>query len=310
MGLFGRVRKGDGWLAIDIGADGYYAVCVSRVAAGKPVVVLSVFQAADSLATADALARFGKPLRASQRRCTTLLGHGQYQMLSVDAPDVPANERKEAVRWRLKDLIDFPVDQATIDLLDAPLDKTAVARKHTMLAVVARNDVIAQRQDLFSAAKIGLSVIDIPDMAQRNISVLLESEGRGLAMLSFDASGGLLTVTYAGELYLSRRIEVSIDQLMSDDAQTNCFDRITLELQRSLDHCDRQYHFIVVAKLVLAPIDVPALQAHLAGNLYIPVEMLDLADIVDLSQAPVLLAAQQRFFMCLGAALRQEPGEP
>jgi MSHA biogenesis protein MshI len=39
-----------------------------------------------------------------------------------------------------------------------------------------------------------------------------------------------------------------------------------------------------------------------------PVQMLDLADIVDLSDAPHLLKSQQqqRFFMCLGAALRQE----
>jgi MSHA biogenesis protein MshI len=310
MGLFNRVRKGDGWLAIDIGADGLYAVCVARADEGKPVVVLAAFQSADTLATVDALARFGKQLRASQRHCTTLLSHGQYQMLSVEAPNVPPEELKDAVCWRLKDMLDFPVEQATIDLIDAPVDKKAVARKHMLLAVAARNEVIAQRQQVFSQAKIGLSVIDIPDMAQRNISALMEQEGRGLAMVSFDAHGGLLTVTQGGELYLSRRIEVSLPQLMADDAQANYFDRLTLELQRSLDHCDRQYHFIVIAKLVLAPIDLPALQAHLTASLYIPVKMLDLADIVDLSQAPALAAAPSRFFLCLGAALRQEASAP
>lgn len=336
MGLFGRLHNGAQRLAISIGEDGMYAVSVHHTVAGKPTVTLAVFQAQEKSSQEEALEKFGKQLRARKYRCTTLLSHGQYQLLSIDAPSVPPDEMKEAVRWRLKDMIDFPVDQATIDTVDVPASKTPSVRNQAMLAVAAQNSIIEQRQMLFSKAGIALTVIDIPDMAQRNISARLELEGRGIAMLSFNADGGLLTVTYGGELYLSRRIDVGLAQLLASDAkpardakkaqapdselaidaaklapsdaQLNCFDKITLELQRSLDHCDRQYHFIVVAKLVLAPIEAPALQAHLAAHMYMPVEMLDLADIVDLSDAPHLLKPQQqqRFFLCLGAALRQE----
>jgi MSHA biogenesis protein MshI len=334
MDLFGRLHKNGQRLAISIADDGMYAVSMRRSVAGKPAVTLAMFHAPEKGAPEAALEKFGKQLRTQKYRCTTLLAQGQYQLLSVDAPIVPPDEMKEAVRWRLKDMIDFPVDQATIDMVDVPVAKAPGVRNQTLFAVAAQNSVIEQRQMLFSTAKIALTVIDIPDMAQRNISTLLEPEGRGLAMLSFNADGGLLTVTYGGELYLSRRIDVSLTQLLSSqsalgvgksaggdrdvvpdeaqlapsDAQLNCFDKITLELQRSLDHCDRQYHFIVVAKLVLAPIEAPALQAHLVANMYMPVEMLDLADVVDLSDAPHLLKTQQqqRFFMCLGAALRQE----
>lgn len=334
MGLFGRLNNGGQRLAICTADDGLYAVSVRRAVAGKPTVTLAMFQAPEKGAPELALEKFGKQLRTKKYRCTTLLAQGQYQLLSVDAPNVPQDEMKEAVRWRLKDMIDFPVGDATIDMVDVPVSKAPGVRNQTLLAVAAQNSIIEQRQMLFSAAKIALTAIDIPDMAQRNISTLLEPEGRGLAMLSFNADGGLLTVTYGGELYLSRRIDVSLTQLLHSqsapgtmksgvrdielvteatqlaptDAQLNCFDKITLELQRSLDHCDRQYHFIVVAKLVLAPIEAPALQTHLAANMYMPVEMLDLADVVDLSDTPHLLKAQQqqRFFLCLGAALRQE----
>lgn len=338
MGLFRGLHRGGQLLAISIANDGLYAVSVRHAGAGKPSVTLAMFQAPEAGAQEAALEKFGKQLRAKKYRCTTLLAQGQYQLLSVDAPVVPPDEMKEAVRWRLKDMIDFPVVQATIDMVDVPLSKAPGVRHHVMLAVAAQNIVIEERQTLFSKAGIALDVIDISDMAQRNISARLEPEGRGLAMLSFNVDGGLLTVTYGGELYLSRRIDVSLTQLLStqsapdvkksdargaqlmpdemqlttSEAQLNCFDKITLELQRSLDHCDRQYHFIVVAKLVLAPLEVPALQAHLAANMYMPVEMLDLADIVDLSDVPDLLALQQqqRFFLCLGAALRQEESVP
>ena len=281
-----------------------------------PAVTLAASYAFVRDSAVEALETLAKELHISRYHCTTLLASAEYQLLSVDAPNVPADELKTAIRWRLKDMLDFHIDDATIDVLDVPADKNASVRNRTMYAVAARNSLIEQRQNWFAEAKIPLSVIDIPEMAQRNISALLEPEGRGVALLSFDTDGGLLTVTYGGGLYLSRRIDVTLSQLVqSDDGQRNaCYDRITLELQRSLDHFDRQYHFIALSKLVLAPLGDTAggLQEYLAANLYVPVEALNLDTVIDFSRVPELknLQAQQHYFMTLGAALRQEENAP
>ncbi|MEG1055575.1 MAG: agglutinin biogenesis protein MshI, partial [Janthinobacterium sp.] len=111
-------------------------------------------------------------------------------------------------------------------------------------------------------------------------------------------------------LYLARRIDVTVTQLAdaSDTQRQQCYDKITLELQRSFDHFDRQFHFITIARLVLAPTGSDGLHGYLADNLYMPVEALDLATLFDFSKVPDLSAAagQARFFLALGAALRQE----
>ena len=258
------------------------------------------------------LEKFGKDVHANRYACTTLLAPNEYQVLSVEAPTVPREELKTAIRWKLKDMLDFHVDDATIDVLEVPLDKDAPVRNRSMYAVAARNQVVEQRQTLFADAKISLSVIDIPDLAQRNIAALLEPPGRGLAMLSFDSDGGLLTVTYAGELYMSRRIDITLAQLesASEEELTPLFERVTLELQRSLDHFDRQYHFITLAKLLLAPLPEKAarLEAYLASNLYTPVASFTLDEVFDFAKVPDLrsLPAQQQYFFALGAALRLE----
>jgi MSHA biogenesis protein MshI len=258
------------------------------------------------------LEKMAKELRTVRYECTTLLASNEYQLLSVEAPAVPQEELKTAIRWRLKDMLDYRVDDATIDVLDVPFEKDAPARNHSMYVVAARNQLIEQRQTLFDNAKIPLTVIDIPDLAQRNISVLLESEGRGVALLSFDSDGGLLTVTYSGELYLSRRIDVSLAQITNaiGDEKVLLFEKITLELQRSLDHFDRQYHFISVSALQLAPLGRTntGLADYLASNLYLPVESLNLETILDLAKVPELKGSelQQRYFLALGAALRLE----
>lgn len=310
MGFFTKPKKQDGLLAIAFNGEGMLAARIKRSDKGMPAVRLASFVAADKGVAAALLEKTGKDLYAQSYRCATLLGGGEYQLLSVEAPNVPIEERKTAVRWRLKDMLDFPVDQATIDVLDIPTDKASQGRGQNVFVIAARNSVIETRQNLFADAKLGLQIIDIPEMAQRNISALMEPEGRGLAMLSFGADGGLLTVTFNGELYLSRRIDVTLDQLLDSDHERKHahYDKITLELQRSLDHFDRQYNFINVVKLVLAPTGASGLDEYLSSNLYTKVETLDLASVLDLSAVPELVAAaqQQKFFLALGAALRHE----
>jgi MSHA biogenesis protein MshI len=259
----------------------------------------------------ELLARAGREMHAHAYRSITVLASGEYQILSVDAPNVPADELKTAVRWRLKDMLDFHVDDATVDVLDLPIDPNAAVRaQHSMFAIAARNSVIEARQKLFTSAKVELAVIDIPELAQRNISALVEPAGRGVAMLSFGDEGGLLTVSYRGELYLARRIDLALEQLLDEDIDRRnaAFDRVTLELQRSLDNFERQYSFISVARLVLAPSSVQGLDDYLSSNLYTPVDTLDLATVFDFERTPELAdkSLQQRFMVPLGAALRHE----
>jgi len=309
MRLFKRAKNKEGWLSVAVARDGVTAAVVDRIAGSRPHVRFACFLPGQvTVETIDKAAREGT---AASRHVVTLLASGDYQMLNVEAPNVPREELRTAIRWRLKDLLDFPAAEATIDVLDIPLDANARAQQ-SVFAVAARNAVIQPRQKLFLDAKVDLHAIDIPEMAQRNVSAMLEPEGRGVAMLSFGDDGGLLTVSYRGELYLSRRFDVTLAHLLEPDhdRKHQSFDKITLELQRSLDHFERQYSFISIAKLVLGPSPVSGLDEYLSSNLYTPVETLDLAALFDLSRTPELAdkAQQQRFFLAIGAALREGEG--
>jgi MSHA biogenesis protein MshI len=147
-------------------------------------------------------------------------------------------------------------------------------------------------------------------MAQRNIAAQYENEGRGLALLAFDDTGGLLTFTGGGELYLARRIEISLGQLQDADEnlRQQSYDRLELELQRSMDSFDRNFHHTAVNRLVVAAPVASGLIEKLRENMYVPVERVDLSQVLDLSEVPELLneEAQLDAFYALGAALREE----
>ncbi len=266
------------------------------------------------------LTRLRRDLHLDRCRCTTLLKSSDYQMIQVEAPNVLPNEMKNAVRWRIKDMIDFPVNEATVDSVFIPGTEAAVGRPAQMLAVAARNQVIAAAVKPFNDAEIPLEIIDVPEFAQRNIARFLEPEGRGVALLSLDDRSGLLTFTCDGELYQHRRIDVTLASLRGADPGENegadvrmelegPYERLAVELQRSLDHFDRQFPRVAVAKLVVTPVPgADKLTDYLGNRLDFPVEWLHLSEVMDFPDIVELHepARQSQCLQLIGGALRVE----
>jgi len=298
-------------LSVAVYADRMDVAQVGRAASGRPEVQIceSYLKKGDDVETLKSVARAVRPNRF---HCSAMLDAADYQIQLVEAPTVPREELKSAVRWKLKDLLDYPVDAATVDVADVPADRLGAARAHYLYAVTARNARVAACMKLFRDAKFPLQVIDVPDMAQRNIARLFEEAGRGVALLAFDDRGGLLTFTADGELYMTRHTDVTAAQLteVRGDLREQTLERLVLELQRSFDHFDRQFSYVTVSRLLLAPLAVDiGLDRHLIENLDVPVQALDLAEVLDFPGAPELRdPARQGFRLhIIGAALRDQP---
>lgn len=256
----------------------------------------------------DALSRLAQSKGLKRYRCASLLGESLYRMAQLEAPAVPQEERVQALRWRLKDVVDFPVDGAAVAVVDIP---TEGGRQAHVFAVIAPREVVAERMALFNDARIPLEAIDIPEMAVRNVASLFEEANRGLAFLVLNAGESLLTITFGGELYLSRRIEVSSQALAEADSERRqqMLERLALELQRTLDNFDRQYGFISVSRLlVCSEFDCATTVAALAQNLYLPVQVADLTQVADFNTIPELRSAerQAQCLLAIGAALRSD----
>jgi MSHA biogenesis protein MshI len=310
MSWFAKNSRQPGWLALDLHRDRVNLVHVMRSPNRRPEIALcETYRREGSFA--ETLARLRKEFKLGRYRCTTLLKNEDYQLHQLEAPNVPAAEMKTAMRWRVKDIIDYPLDAATVDVLDIPVDGNTPARNHQAYAVTAPNKAIEACIKVFNDAGIPLEAIDIPDLAQRNVAALYEPAERGVAMLAFYDKEGMLTFTRGGELYLVRRIDVSLAQLSETDAgrRQQYFERIGLELQRSLDHFDRQYSYVPVSKLLLAALSADnALAEYLKPTISIPVETIDLGAVLDFPLAPELShhERQSQCFAAIGAALRHE----
>jgi MSHA biogenesis protein MshI len=305
---FTRSTREPGWLAVSLqpgevsfvhgqqapGGAASVDVCGTQVFEGD-------FDAAQHLAREHGFSRY---------QCSTLLSPGEYQMLLVEAPNVPQAELKTAIRWRIKDLLDYHVNDATVDVLAVPPNPAGSERAQSMYAVTARNDLVQACIGRFARARIPLTVIDIPETSQRNIAALFEHDDRGLAMLYMGSAEALLTINFRRELMLARRIDVGVQELASATgaAREELLQRVLLELQRTFDHFDRQFTYVPVAKLMLAPgPEETGLLEVLAANLDMPVERVHLSAAISFSARAELESSEEwRLFHLIGAALRHE----
>ena len=248
---------------------------------------------------------FGKNLR-----CAVLLATGEYQMSAVEAPaGVEQAEVKAAMRWRMKDVIDYPVDQAVFDILEIPGGQGGSAASSLVYAIVARSELVKSYVQRFDEAKVPLEIVDVPETAQRNVTALYEQEGRGVGLLYFDDIGGLLTVTSGAELYLVRRFDFTMKQIREATGayQEDLFGRILVELQRTLDSFERQNSQIVLSRLMLGPQPEPtALGDYLRANFGVTVSEVSLGDVIEFRGEQPDAETQWQYFHMIGCSIRAE----
>ena len=290
------------------------AIACARVRRQKdqpPVLELCRVQKLENIGIQGAeIARLTKADELDDQICITTLDIGSYSLLLVEAPDVPASELRAAIRWRVKDLIDFHIDDAVIDVFDVPNQRITGSNK-MMYAVVARSSLVRRQIELLTGAGLNLEVIDIPELALRNIAAMLPEDVAGTVLLYLDNRTGLITITRQTTLYLSRRLDMGYEVLGGDlEAAGARLDRIVVEIQRSLDYYESHFSQPPVTNVVIAPMPVriDGLDEYLSRQLGINVRLLDLNSLID-TETPLDNTTQSQCMLAIGAALREESRE-
>ncbi len=293
------------------------SISVARVRREKdlpPSLDVCEFQEIGNIAVRDAeISRLSNIYDLDQYSCLSALEIGDYNLLLVEAPDVQPEELRAAVRWRVKDLIDFHIDDAVVDVFEAPSYKAAGNNK-MMYAVVARSSRVKQLIEQLNGAGLHLDIIDIPELALRNVAAMLPEDVGGVALVYVGQHQGLITITKQSQLYLSRTINSgttslpeSVLSVMDDELCQQWLDNIIIEVQRSMDFYESHFSQPQVTSLVMTPIgkEIPGITEYLSEQLQIPARMLDVNELIDVDE-PISSSVQSRCMLAIGTALRQE----
>lgn len=302
---FRKTVRSDGLTAVVASADTTHLVTVSRGRGTVPRVLLH--RLAEGTDSPAGLKRVVEQDPASRYRATTLLNRDDYQLLLVEAPDVRPEELRAAVRWRIKDLISFHIDDAVIDVFEIP-DQRHHNRNRMMYAVAARMRRVSEQAELLEDAGLAVDVVDIPEMAIRNLATLIPEEARGLAVIHMNDDDGIITLSRGGTLFLTRRFDTGARALSAAeprDGDRLC-ESVLLEVQRSLDYYESHFPHGPAVALALTPTAAGTpLADYLPNQLDIPVLTPRIEDLVDFDEPPEE-PLDDDDILAIGAALRQE----
>jgi MSHA biogenesis protein MshI len=291
-------------IGVAFNADQVAVAAVRRPASGRAVLehCAVVPVAGGDAALLEALRQAGTP----RTPVSVLLQTDDYQLALIEAPDVLPAELRAAVRWRLRDAIDFHVDDAVVDVFDVP-PKGRHAQGRMMYAVAARRGAV-QGYATRLAGWRGFDVVDVPELCLRNLAAQLPAADQGVALLHLGETSASVVLVRGPTLYLARQMPL---QFLAGGAEGEApavdSEAVALELQRSLDYYESHYDQPPIGQVMVAPAGAraAALAAGLARETGLAVQALDLGELLDCAEPPSD-ALQADCLLAVAAALRED----
>ena len=301
LALFKRGGGAGSQIGLFVTADGVAAAQLS-VAGARPRLERCVYERKGE---SDPLARVLSRLPNRRAPTVSVLDPDSYRLLLVEAPEVPADELRAAVRWRVKDLIDFHVDDAVIDVFEMPPHARG-GRNRMMYAVTAKAEFVKQQIELIEGAGLTLDVIDIGELSLRNVATLFEEGERGIAFLYLGERHSTLLLVRQGVLYLARHVETGVATLTeAGELRPELVGGLALEVRRSLDYFESHYEQTSIPQLHTCGLEA-ADRDQLARDLGVAVRDVELRNVLDIDDT--LSPELQRLCLpAIGAALRKDP---
>lgn len=250
---------------------------------------------------ADMVGHYG----LQQARCNYVLAPDDYSLLLVEAPPVEKTELAAAAKWKIKDMVDRPLDQLAVTVFPVPPDAYR-SQREMLYVVAAEKKKVQQVVAMITAAGLQLDSIDIPEMAMRNLVSTCTDDTNGLAVIDLRHNGSLLNLSRGGSIYLTRHLSTQVaDDVMGNHEWDAVKERLVLEIQRSLDYYESQMGQGHINRVLLAPrkTDSVALEGQLNEAMGVRVEMLDLDEKLG-GEIELTPALQQSALMAIGGALR------
>lgn len=238
-----------------------------------------------------------------------VLANEHYRMLQVERPDVPDAELAEAIKWRVKDLIEFPLDKVAVQCFEKPVDESRGMQKQSNVVVVQK-ELLQPMIDMLHDNSVSIQAIDIPELVIRNFLLLYPETEQGVAALVETCNGIYLILQKQDVVYLSRKLMSNNFQSVIDDltqGYTDAAEQLILELHRSMDYFENQLGQAPVKHLLLGPVveHSDEIVNYFESNLNLRILIIHFEGVLPEMPEALTPDMQGPYLLCVGAGLRR-----
>ena len=242
--------------------------------------------------------------------CCFVLKPTESDFFQIEKPNVEQDELLYALRWSIKDLIDYDIEDVVLDYLQLP-------NKDTLEVITARQQTIEKRIELMQSCECHIRSIDISSQASRNLIATMKKVDNDtiIGLLNLWENHADISVFQKGDLYINRSTTIGTDSLsyITSDEDDNhaILDNLAIELQRTFDYFESTYLQAGISNIVIisSQRQIPMLDHLIEERLGITCTLLT-SQTFDLLNIDMTLLDRQNItddcLIAIGGALRKE----
>ena len=237
---------------------------------------------------------------------TYVLNPVEYHLTLLEEPLVAKEEVSQAIRWLLKDSINYPIENAIVESFEVPYPR-AKDNSKMVYAVAMNKNIVVKVEALVNPSGATLKYIDIPELALCNLINENKEMSKGCVFVQLEAYGGKIILCRHEEICIARSIDLKLKNLGENKEDDNALlETLALEIQRSFDYLNSVFRQSVQNVIVLAPssLDNTLIKTSLSSALGAEVSLLNLEELVSF-ETPLSEAENKESLLAIGAILRQ-----
>lgn len=184
-----------------------------------------------------ALAKDIERLNLLAHPCQLIILPGQYQLILMDALNVPDSEMAKALQWSLKGLSDYALDDVSMDTFLMPSINGDDTKK--VLVALTPTSLLNKRVSFFQEAYLEVTSAGISAVALKNfLSAMLpkniEEVESPIFIISIWKGIRKLHIVYNDTFYLIRELTSSLHPHGDEPVEMA---NILLEIEHSIEYC-------------------------------------------------------------------------
>lgn len=232
-----------------------------------------------------------------------LLNPEDYDLNLIESMPVPKNEFATALSWRVRSLINYPINEALIDYFELPAKKNS-PNMPLVGAVTAQRSKVSDKINIIRKCGLTVTTIDIPELAMLNLIALHETDEKCSAFLYFYDNYVIMNISQQKILYFTRRINIT----RLPDASID-FEKLSLEILRYFDFFRSQWRLSAPSRVLAASEngESQVITQRLTERLLNKVEAYQLPNTILTEQARQEIAKQ--YLLDFGCLLRKDAGD-
>jgi len=208
---------------------------------------------------------------------TVIIPQNDYQIFLIEQSNVARNEKREAIRWRIAEYIDFPVEEAIVDYIEVP-QKNKESNGALTYVIVTRKGIVDEYAGNIKSLGLNLASIDICQSALCEIAFQLDDADVGQALLHIEEHKSHIILFKNRTLYMMRDFDLGYQHIK----ESTEIQDLALEIQRSIDYCSSNLKNAGISRIVLTP--MPERKSEILSNLSnilgLPVRMINYSEFI------------------------------